>query len=65
GNIYCSLAGFVFFYTVLLIVEVYLMQKYARLGPSSLGTGKYFGEGSHGERAAGGALPAGAVADKV
>ncbi|OGU20563.1 MAG: cytochrome d terminal oxidase subunit 1 [Hydrogenophilales bacterium RIFOXYD1_FULL_62_11] len=65
GNIYGSLAGFVFFYTVLLIVEVYLMQKYARLGPSSLGTGKYFGEGSHGEQAAGGALPAGVGANKV
>jgi cytochrome d ubiquinol oxidase subunit I len=59
GNIYGSLAGFVGFYTVLLIVEMYLMTKYARLGPASLGTGKY-----HGETTAGGALPAGAVADK-
>ena len=44
GNVYASLAGFVTFYTVLLIVEVYLMQKYARLGPASLGTGRYHGE---------------------
>ncbi len=36
-----SLAGFLFFYTVLLVIEIFLMQKYARLGPSSLGTGRY------------------------
>lgn len=46
-----SLAGFVLFYTGLLIVELYLMFKYARLGPSSLGTGRY-----HFERP-GGAAP--------
>jgi cytochrome d ubiquinol oxidase subunit I len=44
GNIYGSLAGFVVFYTVLLVVEIYLMRKYAIQGPSSLGTGKYFAE---------------------
>ncbi len=44
GNVYASLAGFVIFYTVLLVIEVYLMQKYARLGPASLGTGRYHGE---------------------
>ena len=33
-----------FFYTGLLIVEMYLMFKYARLGPASLGTGRYAGE---------------------
>ena len=44
GNVYASLAGFVVFYSVLLIVEVYLMAKYTRLGPSSLGTGRYFSE---------------------
>jgi len=65
GNIYGSLAGFVGFYTVLLVVEMYLMTKYARQGPASLGTGRYFGESNHGERAAGGALPAGAAADKI
>ncbi|MDO4896665.1 MAG: cytochrome ubiquinol oxidase subunit I [Moraxella sp.] len=39
-----SMIGFIVFYTVLLVVEVYLMQKYIKLGPASLGTGKYFGE---------------------
>jgi len=49
-----SLAGFIAFYTALLIVELYLMFKYARLGPSSLGTGRYDGESgvpAHGARA--------------
>lgn len=41
GNLYFSLAGFLGFYTLLLIVELFLMFKYARLGPSSLHTGKY------------------------
>ncbi|HYR01317.1 MAG TPA: cytochrome ubiquinol oxidase subunit I [Casimicrobiaceae bacterium] len=41
GQIWFSLAGFVAFYTGLLVVELYLMLKYARLGPSSLGTGRY------------------------
>ncbi len=33
GSLYGSLAGFVGFYTVLLVVEMYLMFKFARLGP--------------------------------
>ncbi len=41
GNLYGSLAGFIGFYTLLLVVELYLMFKFARLGPSSLGSGKY------------------------
>ncbi len=40
-NLYGSLAGFVGFYTVLLVVEIYLMVKFARQGPGSLGTGRY------------------------
>jgi cytochrome d ubiquinol oxidase subunit I len=36
-----SLAGFVGFYTLLLLVELFLMLKYIRLGPSSLGEGRY------------------------
>ena len=44
GNVILSLSGFVLFYTLLLIVELFLMFKYARLGPSSLGTGAYFHE---------------------
>jgi cytochrome d ubiquinol oxidase subunit I len=46
GNLYFSLAGFIGFYTLLLVVEMYLMFKYARLGPSSLHTGRYFFEKS-------------------
>jgi cytochrome bd ubiquinol oxidase subunit I len=40
-SLYGSLAGFIGFYTVLLVVEIYLMIKFARLGPGSLGTGRY------------------------
>lgn len=36
-----SLTGFLVLYTGLLVVEAYLMFKFARLGPSSLGTGRY------------------------
>lgn len=39
-----SMIGFVLFYTVLFIVEMMLMIKYVRLGPASLGTGRYDGE---------------------
>jgi cytochrome d ubiquinol oxidase subunit I len=41
GSVAASLTGFVVFYTALLVVEMFLMVKYARLGPSSLGTGHY------------------------
>jgi cytochrome d ubiquinol oxidase subunit I len=44
SNLYFSLAGFALFYTVLLVVELTLMFKYARLGPSALHTGKYHWE---------------------
>ncbi|MEW5728392.1 MAG: cytochrome ubiquinol oxidase subunit I, partial [Pseudomonadota bacterium] len=44
GDLIFSLAGFIGFYTFLLTIEIYLMVKYARLGPASLGTGRYFGE---------------------
>ncbi|QTR50347.1 cytochrome ubiquinol oxidase subunit I [Candidatus Thiothrix anitrata] len=54
-----SIAGFVFFYTILLVVEMYLMIKFAKQGPSSLHTGRY-----HHEKHGGG--HAGAVyADKM
>ena len=36
GDLLGSIAGFVGFYTLLLIVEMYLMFKYARLGPAAL-----------------------------
>lgn len=41
GDLIFSLGGFITIYTVLFIVEMMLMVKYAKLGPSSLGTGKY------------------------
>ncbi len=44
GDVMFSLAGFLIFYTLLLVAEVYLMRKYALLGPSSLGTGRYWRE---------------------
>lgn len=44
GDLYFSLAGFMGFYTLLLVIEMFLMFKYARLGPSSLHTGRYFFE---------------------
>ena len=43
-SLYGSLAGFVGFYTVLLVVEMYLMIKFAKQGPGSLGTGRYVNE---------------------
>lgn len=47
ASLYGSLAGFVIFYTILLIVEVYLMNKFVRQGPASLHTGRYEGEAAH------------------
>jgi cytochrome bd ubiquinol oxidase subunit I len=47
NSLYGSLAGFVGFYTVLLFVEMYLMVKFARIGPGSLGTGRYQQEPVH------------------
>jgi cytochrome d ubiquinol oxidase subunit I len=44
GQVWFSLSGFVIFYTALLAVELFLMFKYARLGPSSLHTGRYHAE---------------------
>lgn len=44
GDLIGSLAGFAILYTALLIVEYWLMIRYAKLGPSSLGTGRYFFE---------------------
>lgn len=53
NSLYGSLAGFVGFYTLLLIVEVYLMIKFARQGPGSLGTGRYELEAAHSHTATG------------
>ncbi|MFN4342494.1 MAG: cytochrome ubiquinol oxidase subunit I [Azonexus sp.] len=47
SSLYGSLAGFVGFYTLLLVVEMYLMVKFAKQGPGSLGTGRYDNELAH------------------
>jgi cytochrome d ubiquinol oxidase subunit I len=41
SSLYFSLAGFIGFYTLLLLIEMGLMIKYTRQGPSSLHTGRY------------------------
>lgn len=44
ADLYFSIAGFFLFYTVLLVIEMWLMFRFARLGPSALHTGKYYHE---------------------
>jgi len=56
GDLSLSLTGFILFYTMLFIIEMYLMIKFARLGPSSLHTGRYHHERN--EAIGGGATPA-------
>ena len=41
SDLYMSIAGFVLFYTLLLIVEMFLMIRFAKQGPSCLHTGRY------------------------
>ena len=41
SDVLTSLIAFIIFYTFLLIIEVFLMLKFARLGPSALHTGRY------------------------
>jgi cytochrome d ubiquinol oxidase subunit I len=41
GDVWGSLLALIAFYSVLLVIEMYLMIKFARLGPSSLHTGRY------------------------
>ena len=43
-SLFFSLGGFILFYTALLVVELFLMFKFARMGPASLHTGRYEGE---------------------
>lgn len=40
-DVIISLGSLVLLYTVLLVIELYLMFKYAKRGPSTLGTGRY------------------------
>jgi cytochrome d ubiquinol oxidase subunit I len=44
GQLWFSIGGFALFYTVLLVIELYLMKKYVSIGPSSLHTGRYYYE---------------------
>jgi cytochrome d ubiquinol oxidase subunit I len=39
-----SLGGFLVFYTILFLIEMFLMFKFGRMGPSALHTGKYHHE---------------------
>ncbi|EDQ00741.1 cytochrome ubiquinol oxidase subunit I [Shewanella benthica] len=41
GDLWFSIISITTFYTILLVIEVYLMLKFARMGPSSLKTGRY------------------------
>ncbi|MGX1125233.1 cytochrome ubiquinol oxidase subunit I [Pseudomonas defluvii] len=41
GDVMGSLLALIAFYSLLLVIEMYLMIKFARLGPSSLHTGRY------------------------
>jgi cytochrome d ubiquinol oxidase subunit I len=56
GDVWGSLIALAAFYSVLLVIEMYLMIKFARLGPSSLHTGRYHFESA--PAAAPGAQPA-------
>ncbi|NMZ57433.1 cytochrome ubiquinol oxidase subunit I [Pseudomonas nitroreducens] len=47
GDVWGSLLALIAFYSLLLVVEMYLMIKFARLGPSSLHTGRYHFEQGH------------------
>jgi len=40
-DLYLSLAGFIGLYTIFLIIEMFLMLKFIKLGPSSLHKGRY------------------------
>jgi cytochrome bd ubiquinol oxidase subunit I len=44
ADLYFSIGGLMLFYTILLAAELFLMFKFARLGPSALHTGKYHHE---------------------
>lgn len=44
ASVFGSLAGFAALYALLFVIEMWLMIRYAKQGPSSLGTGRYFFE---------------------
>ena len=45
-DLWMSIAGFAALYSLFLVIEVFLMVKYIRKGPSALGTGRYDNEPS-------------------
>lgn len=47
ASLWGSIFGFVALYSILLTVEVYLMVRFSRQGPGSLGTGRYANEAEH------------------
>lgn len=47
-TVFNSLTAIIIFYTLLFIIEMYLMIRFARLGPSSLHTGQYHFEKNQG-----------------
>ena len=47
ASLWGSIFGFVTLYSILLTVEVYLMVRFSRQGPGSLGTGRYANEAEH------------------
>jgi cytochrome bd ubiquinol oxidase subunit I len=57
GDVMFSLGAFIVFYTALFLIEMFLMFKFGRMGPSSLHTGRYYHEkqaakqGGHGAAA--------------
>ncbi|WP_369856971.1 cytochrome ubiquinol oxidase subunit I [Candidatus Thalassolituus haligoni] len=53
-DLWMSIGGFVVFYTGLLIAEMFLMFKFARLGPSAIHTGRYHFEKDDDHTTAGG-----------
>ena len=40
-DLYISLSGFIALYTLFLVIEMFLMLKFIKLGPSSLHKGRY------------------------
>ncbi|MCV6587918.1 MAG: cytochrome ubiquinol oxidase subunit I [Marinobacterium sp.] len=46
SDLVISMSGFIIFYTILAVIELWLMFHFARLGPSSLHTGRYHFEQS-------------------
>jgi cytochrome d ubiquinol oxidase subunit I len=64
NDVMISLSGFILFYTLLFLIEIYLMFKFGRMGPSSLHTGKYYHERKAEQGHGGGAAPATAPAQQ-